>query len=59
MENKQMLIDLFGGRSIDTVNNSEIDKVLCRIDTMARSNLVGLYNFNSGGIETLFGVYLN
>lgn len=49
----------FGGLSLDTVSDSDIDKTLYKLDTLIESNLNGLYNLNSGSIETLFSVCMN
>ena len=53
------IIDCFGGRSLDTVQDSDIEKTLYRLHTLCESNLKGLYNLNSGNIETLFKVSMN
>ena len=53
--NENNLIDLFGGRSIDTVLDSDIDKVLCKIDTMQKYNcLTILYNLDKESFKFLF-----
>ena len=58
--NENNLIDLCGGRSIDTIDDCDLDKTLCKIDTMQKYNCLNiLYNLDKESFNFLFGTYNN
>ena len=55
-----MIIDCIGGRSIDTINDSDFDKTLCKIATMQKYNrLKSYYNLDKTAFNFLFSNFKN
>jgi len=52
-------IDLFGGRSIDTVENYDLDNFLYFLDTMKKMPSGYLYSLDKESIELIFSLFNN
>lgn len=59
MKNINFDFDVLGGRSIDTVTDSEIDRFIYCLDNMIRAGLKAYYMLNEDSFSVLFTVCQN